>query len=654
MPCPGDGSTGSRRSSWLFRNWGRTRSFSIPMQLQPSTVQEIVAGVEEVERTGGILKAIGSGWSYTDAAVTTEVTHVMDTSALSQILNGLDPDSTSSLIPFTLNEESISRAQYFIHVEAGIKIHALNCELDRMGLAMPTLGGSNGQSLAGAISTGTHGGDVDLPPIADAVKAIHLVGPGGQEWWIEPSGENSITDPARMAEVIEATDLLCRDIRVEYDDRLFRAALVSLGRMGIIYSVVIEVVDAFRLREERESTTWSVMADWIRRDIVGVGVYYTGPRFVEIVLSPYRNTDSDHNCVVTRRTATTDEISPEAPPSPDVFQILCNIESLTPLLGALAATIPGLIAAATAVALAGISWMLGIPFVGGIVYAAASTIVVAAATTALVALETALISALTTPGENISEKLANICNLAVAVGQKQIVPDLINLMVNFIRDPNTGSTVRESFRIMTGQNSCKVPWGDSPNCMRQIDGLEFALDVTPGRDNLFRFIDDVFALTDEFYNANRPAGFGLSLRFTKGTNALIGMQQYTRTCSVEFLMLRGFEGHGDFKRRLYQIAERHAAIPHWGLIHEINATQVRALYGDKLTDWRIILGRLIDTGRGRVTTFSTSFSIQRDLEPLPGCTIPPPLSDFLVDLFRRILMALARADGMRRLFQQHQ
>src|SRR5215467_3228424 len=50
-----------------------------------------------------------------------------------------------------------------------------------------TLGGSGGQSIAGVMATGSHGGDVHLPPIVDAVMAIHLIGPGGQEWWIEPT-----------------------------------------------------------------------------------------------------------------------------------------------------------------------------------------------------------------------------------------------------------------------------------------------------------------------------------------------------------------------------------------------------------------------------------------------------------------------------------
>jgi hypothetical protein len=163
-------------------------------------------------------------------------------------------------------------------------------------------------------------------------------------------------------------------------------------------------------------------------------------------------------------------------------------------------------------------------------------------------------------------------------------------------------------------------------------------------DDLFRFMDDVFALTDEFYGAGRPPGFGISLRFTRGTTALLGMQRFARTCSVEFLMMRGITGHDDFRRRLYAIAATHGGVPHWGLVHEIGPAAVYAGYGEALTDWRMALGRLIDEGGGRDRTFSTSFSRERGLEPLRGCLLPAPL----VDLFRDVIAALPRAPRRRR------
>jgi hypothetical protein len=41
--------------------------------------------------------------------------------------------------------------------------------------------------VVGALSTGTHGGDFDRPPLADAVVALHLVADGGKHYWIERS-----------------------------------------------------------------------------------------------------------------------------------------------------------------------------------------------------------------------------------------------------------------------------------------------------------------------------------------------------------------------------------------------------------------------------------------------------------------------------------
>ncbi|MHA7631746.1 D-arabinono-1,4-lactone oxidase [Corallococcus sp. M7] len=434
---------------------------------------------------------------------------------------------------------------------------------------------------------------------------------------------------------------LCSDIRIVYDTELFNAVLVSAGRMGVIYAVVVEVVNAFRLREDRERTTWNQARARIQTQIIDAGEAYEGPRFMEVVLSPYADGAGERICVISTRSET-EEASNERPPAPDIFGFVCNLQPLTPILAGLAGLIPGLIAAAVGVALAGISWMLFVPFVGGIMYAAASSVVITAATTGLIALQTAIASLLAVPGENIASRLANIVNLATAVGQKRIVPELINAMITFQRNPDEAPIIKESFRIMTAQPACGVPWRDSPNCMREIDGLEFALPATPGSTALFAFIDDVFALTREFFDNNRPPGFGLSIRFTRGTRASIGMQQFARTASVEFLMLRGFAGHDEFRRRLYAIARTHGAIPHWGLIHEIDVPEVERLYGERLTSWRRQLQRLITAGGGRTETFRTSFSLSRGLEPLPGCIVPRGL----VDIARRILLALARSRGM--------
>ncbi len=141
----------------------------------------------DAERAGGSLKAIGSGWSDSGAEVDDSTTHVINTDLLTGILSSTSiSNPPTALIPFALKDDLQPRARYFVEVKAGTKVHDLNCLLDAMkdsngvGLAMRTLGGSNGQSIAGAISTGTHGADVNMQPIADSIYAIHLVGPGGK------------------------------------------------------------------------------------------------------------------------------------------------------------------------------------------------------------------------------------------------------------------------------------------------------------------------------------------------------------------------------------------------------------------------------------------------------------------------------------------
>ncbi len=642
MPCTGDGSFGTRSFFPILRNWARTRTLTPPNLLFPTSVQQIAAAVSAVEAGGGVLRAVGSNWSYTEVALTRDVSHVLDLSALSNILNGDTVTDMSAVLPFALTDAARDNAANLIHVEAGIKIHALNCALDGRGKAMATLGGSNGQSLGGVLGTATHGSDIDLAPIADQVRAIHLVGPGGLEWWIEPAaGAGNITLRSRLEDA-RNRNLLCADIRIEYDTELFNAVLVSAGRMGVIYSAVVEVVNAFNLIETRTRTNWNAARARIQSEIIDGGPSPGGrPRFVEVVVSPYAGGDGQRTAVISERRVT-ELPSNEGQPAPDIFGFICNIQPMTPILIGLLGLIPALIIGATGAALATISWMLFIPFVGGILYAAASTVLITAATTGLIALETAIIAALNTPGENLAAKLANIVNLATVIGQKGIVPALIDAVVVFQRDPAAAPIINKSFRVSTSQQACPA-WSESPNCMRQIDGLEFALPATPGSTALFAFMDDLFALTSEFFNRNLPPGFALSLRFTRGTRASIGMQQFDRTASVEFIMLRGFSGHEEFMRRVYAIARTRGAIPHWGLIHEADATEVSRLYGARLTNWRMQLDRLIRAGGGRMETFRTTFSISRGLEPLAGCVVPSGL----VDLLRRILLALARSRGMR-------
>jgi hypothetical protein len=624
MPCTDNGNVGSRIQPWIFLNWARTRQISVPTQFKPADVRQLAAAIQEVERVGGSAKAVGSAWSYTDAAIDESVTHVIDLSALNANLTGGDPTASTNVIPFALQTElrptpGATSTRHFVHVEAGITIYDLNFLLDGLTpkLAMPTLGGANGQSLAGAISTGTHGADINLPPIADHVKAIHLVGPGGQEWWIERAEPNSITDPTRLAGARDA-GRLCSDIRIVYNDLLFRAALVSLGRMGVIYSVVVEAVPAFRLAQTRVRSKWSAEAAWIRTNVMTPAGGDTADRWKEFVVNPYADSAGDHDCIVTTRNKT-ESLPNQAAPSPNLFSMLCNSTGIDGVLLGFSGIVTGLIVTATSTAIASLSWLLAIPIVGAIIFATLVSGAITAATTSLIGLQTAVLATVG-GGPTIADKLARVCNLATSLGQKQLVRQLVDNFTIQQRPPDPPGTpplVNDGFRLMTNQMTLAgVVREPDPPCMRSIDGFEFAFPVTAGQNNLFDFMNDVFALTDEFYNSNMPMGFGMSLRITRGTLALIGMQQFDRTAHVEFFFVRGFMGQSDFYSRLHSIAAQRGGIPHWGLIHSLDSARVDAVYRDNVVRWRQALARIIAGSGGRAATFRTTFSIGRNLEPV--------------------------------------
>ena len=69
-------------------------------------------------------------------------------------------------------------------------------------------------------------------------RAAHLVGPGGQEWWITP--QSSLFGDAGLLSTLPEW---CPDAQIVADDDAFNAVRVGVGRMGVIYSVILEVVE---------------------------------------------------------------------------------------------------------------------------------------------------------------------------------------------------------------------------------------------------------------------------------------------------------------------------------------------------------------------------------------------------------------------------
>lgn len=249
---------------------------------KPADLKELVRCVQQAESENRSIKAQGSGYSLSRAAVADH--YLICTDGLRHWLS-LPVPAVAKTIPRWFREghrddhlarlvrpsilSSLPDDAFLVHVEAGIKIKHLLAELDMAGLALSTMGAGGGQSLAGAISTGTHGSDFLLPPLSDFVRAIHLVGPGGQEWWIEPSAGLS------TGGLLKNLPGSCPDTKVVRDDDWFRAPIVSVGRCGVIYSVVLQVTKQFKLLERSDlGVPWSSTKTKLRASSsTSVGVF---------------------------------------------------------------------------------------------------------------------------------------------------------------------------------------------------------------------------------------------------------------------------------------------------------------------------------------------------------------------------------------------
>ncbi|KAA5547905.1 FAD-binding protein [Adhaeribacter rhizoryzae] len=181
------------------------------------------------------LRAMGSGWSLSKVGVTDD--GLINTKKLT-----LKAElSESQVAPEYLAKGG--SANDLLFAQCGNEIIRINDLLEKERNPAKSLrvsGGSNGQTIVGAFSTGTHGAAFKYGSVCDCVVGMHLVVGPNRHVWLERASYPVISDAFRawlQAEVIQ-------------DDDLFNAALVSFGSFGIMHSVLIEVEPKFLLQQQ--------------------------------------------------------------------------------------------------------------------------------------------------------------------------------------------------------------------------------------------------------------------------------------------------------------------------------------------------------------------------------------------------------------------
>ncbi len=186
------------------RNWARNVEFYPREIINPSDETQISDVINESQKSGRKVRVKGSAHSFTPLLATPDVLLSLDR------LQGL-----------------IGSDQRSATVWAGTKLKRLGEELFNVGLGLENLGDIDVQSIAGAVSTGTHGTGVRLGILPTQVEEM---------WFVNGCGE-----------LVHCSE----SVRPE----VFASARLSLGALGVLTRLKLRALPRYRLEMRQLKTT---------------------------------------------------------------------------------------------------------------------------------------------------------------------------------------------------------------------------------------------------------------------------------------------------------------------------------------------------------------------------------------------------------------
>ncbi|HVA75452.1 MAG TPA: D-arabinono-1,4-lactone oxidase [Acidimicrobiales bacterium] len=184
-----------------WSNWAGNQSADGVTVVNPRSTEEVAEAVRRAAGAKQRVKPIGAGHSFT---------------AIGR------PEGTQLVLDNLTGLRSVDRASGAVTVEAGTRLHRLNELLAGEGLAMTNLGDIDVQTIAGAVSTGTHGTGSRFGGIATQVVGLEIVAADGSVLTCSPTQRPD----------------------------LWSAARVGLGALGVITAITLQTVPLFALRAE--------------------------------------------------------------------------------------------------------------------------------------------------------------------------------------------------------------------------------------------------------------------------------------------------------------------------------------------------------------------------------------------------------------------
>ncbi|GAB3078131.1 D-arabinono-1,4-lactone oxidase [Corynebacterium aquatimens] len=209
-------STPLRKQPNRFSNWSGSVTSNPHAVYYPSTISEVADTIAHIP-TGETLRTVGGGHSFTPVAAGGD--------------NMMSLDELTGIISVDTERK---RVRFF----AGTRLYKIPELLKPFGLALANQGDVDRQSVAGAVSTSTHGTGINWTGFAGTVTGLKLVDASGQ----------------------------VREYSIDTNPEELRLVTVTCGALGVIVEVEMQCVDAFDLLAVESSDNFDDILDtWEER-----------------------------------------------------------------------------------------------------------------------------------------------------------------------------------------------------------------------------------------------------------------------------------------------------------------------------------------------------------------------------------------------------
>jgi len=191
-----------------------------------ASTEQIKGLINDAVQTNTRLRALGSGWSFSRVPVTN-----------GKLLNTWNLTLAPRVRPEMVSPDYAGKPADLFFCQCGLKILHINRILQQEKRSLKASGASNGQTIVGALSTGTHGSAIDGGAVQDSVVGLHLIVGPSKHVWLE-----------RKSYPVASQEFVNRiGATLKRDDTLFNSALVSFGSFGFVHGVMLETEKIYLL-----------------------------------------------------------------------------------------------------------------------------------------------------------------------------------------------------------------------------------------------------------------------------------------------------------------------------------------------------------------------------------------------------------------------